>query len=306
VAAISTGVPDDSIVSGDEKAEVVDTRRGRTRRLVISTLLRRTSSRIGIATLVGIILFALIGQLLSPYSPTASSGLPNLAPSTAHLFGTDYLGHDVFSQVVFGAFPTFGISLVAAVISVAIGFFVGVFSGYYGKLESLLGGTTDIFLTVPILPVILLVGELYVATELLIAILLGILLWPPLSRAVRAQVSSLKQRPFVEAAKTSGVSDFQIVSSIMMPQVIFLAVAYLIINLSISTIVVTAIEFLGVGDPNAINLGTILYWAQQYAFTAGDWWWFLAPGVLIAIFAVALSLIGFGMEEVLNPRLRKK
>ena len=272
---------------------------------VLSPIFRRASSRIGIGTLVAIIIFVIAGQLLTPFDPTASSGSLNVPPSTIHPFGTDYLGRDVFSQVVFGAFPTFGISLVASIISVAIGFFVGAFSGYYGRLEGLLGGTTDIFLTFPILPVILLVGELYPATDLLIETLLGILLWPPLSRAVRSQVSSLKQRPFVEAAKTSGVRDLEIVWSIMIPQVIFLAVAYLIINLSISTVVVTAIEFLGVGDPNAVNLGTILYWAQQFAFTAGAWWWFLAPGVLIAVFAVALSLIGFAMEEVLNPRLRK-
>ncbi|MHB8567931.1 MAG: ABC transporter permease [Nitrososphaerales archaeon] len=283
---------------------VVETTNSKIRGFV-GILLRRTSSKIGIITLAGIIIFVVVGQLVTPYSPFAATGPINNPPSVAHVFGTDYLGHDVFSEVVFGAFPTFGISLAAAIISVVIGFVVGAFSGYYGKLEGLLGGTTDIVLTFPILPVILLVGELFPATDLLISALLGILLWPPLSRAVRSQVASLKQRPYVEAARTSGVSDFQIVLTIMIPQVIFLAVAYLIINLSIATVVVTAVEFLGVGNPNAVDLGTILYWAQQFAFTAGAWWWFLAPGVLIAVFAIALSLIGFSMEEVLNPRLRK-
>ncbi len=287
--------------------EIQHSRRSTASRLrgLFSLLFRRGSAKIGIITLVAIIIFVLVGQVITPYSPYTPSGPLNHAPSAAHYFGTDYLGRDVFSMVVFGAFPTFGISLAAAIISVAIGFFAGAFSGYYGRLEGLLGGATDVVLTFPILPIILLVGELFPATDLLIAALLGILLWPPLARAVRSQVASLRQRPYVEAAKTSGVSDLQIVWSIMIPQVIFLAVAYLIINLSIATVVVTAIEFLGVGNPNAIDLGTILYWAQQFAFTAGAWWWFLAPGVLIAVFAVALSLIGFSMEEVLNPRLRK-
>lgn len=274
-------------------------------RTPIGLLFRRSSAKIGIITLIGIVAFVLLGQAINPYSPYAATGPINHPPYEVHYFGTDYLGHDVFAQVVNGAFPTFGISLAAALISVAIGFFAGAFSGYYGKLEGLLGGATDIVLTFPILPIILLVGELFPVSDLFIAALLGILLWPPLARAVRSQVTSLKQRPYVEAAKTSGVSDLQIVWSIMIPRVIFLAVAYLVINLSIATVVVTAIEFLGVGNPNADNLGTILYWAQQFAFTAGAWWWFLAPGVLIAVFAVALSLIGFSMEEVLNPRLRK-
>lgn len=272
---------------------------------VFSILLHRPSSLIGIGTLAAILIFVIAGQLLTPYPPTLTSSSLNAPPSSAHLFGTDYLGKDVFSQVVFGAFPTFGVSLAAAFISVGIGFFVGVFSGYYNRLEGLLGGTTDVFLTFPILPIVILVGELFIATDVLIAVLLGILLWPPLSRAVRTQVASLKQRPYVEAAKTSGVRDLRIVWAIMVPQVFFLAVAYLVINLSISTVIVTAVEFLGVGNPNAVNLGTILYWAQQYAFLPGDWWWFVAPGALIAAFAVALSLIGFAMEEVLNPRLRR-
>ncbi len=270
-----------------------------------SFLPRRPSALIGITTLAVVIIFVIIGQVLTPYSPTLTSGPANSPPTTIHLFGTDYLGKDVFTQVVFGAFPTFAVSLGAAFISVFIGFFGGVFSGYYNKLEGLIGGTTDVFLTFPILPIVILVGELFIATDTLIALLLGILLWPPLSRAVRAQVSSLKQRPYVEAAKTSGVKDLRIVWTIIIPQVFFLAVAYLVINLSISTVIVTAVEFLGVGNPNAVNLGTILYWAQQYAFIFGDWWWFVAPGILIAIFAVALSLIGFSMEEVLNPSLRR-
>jgi peptide/nickel transport system permease protein len=274
-------------------------------RASFSVLFRRSSAKIGIITLIGIIVFVLVGQAINHYSPNAVTGPINHPPYASHYFGTDYLGHDVFAQVVNGAFPTFGISLAAAIVSVAIGFFAGAFSGYYAKMEGLLGGATDIVLTFPILPIILLVGELFPVSDLFIAGLLGILLWPPLARAVRSQVASLKQRPYVEAAKTSGVSDFEIVWSIMIPRVIFLAVAYLVINLSIATVVVTAIEFLGVGNPNADNLGTILYWAQQFAFTAGAWWWFLAPGILIAVFAVALSLIGFSMEEVLNPRLRK-
>jgi peptide/nickel transport system permease protein len=280
------------------------TRRARAWR-TISPVFHRPSALIGIATLVAILLFVILGQFLTPYAPTHSFvGDPNSPPSSAHPFGTDFVGHDVFSQVVYGAFPTFAASLISAVISVLIGFFAGVFSGYYGKLEAIIGGGTDVFLTFPILPLIILFGELYVAKDITIALVLGILLWPPLARAVRAQVSSLKQRPYVEAARTSGVSDLRIVWTIMIPQVVFLAVAYLVINMAVSTVIVTAVEFLGVGDPNAINLGAILYWAQQDAFTAGAWWWFLAPGALIALFAVALSLIGFAMENILNPRLR--
>ncbi len=280
-------------------------RRARTWR-TISPLFHRPSAIIGLVTLVAVVVFVILGEHLTPYNPSQTFVGPINAPPTAqHPFGTDYIGHDVFSQVVFGAFPTFAASIISALISVLIGFFAGVFSGYYGKLDSIVGGSTDVFLTLPILPLIILFGELYIATDFVIALLLGLLLWPPLSRAARAQVASLKQRPYVEAAKTSGVSNLRIVFSIMIPQVVFLAVAYLVINMAISTVIVTAVEFLGVGNPNAINLGAILYWAQQDAFVAGDWWWFLAPGVIIALFTVALSLVGFSMENVLNPRLRR-
>lgn len=273
---------------------------------MISSLFHNLSALVGIVILVALVLFIIVGQFATPYSPTHSfAGLPNSPPSNSHPFGTDFVGHDVFSQVVYGAFPTFYVSVIAAVVSVLIGFFAGIFSGYFGKLEGAIGGATDVFLAFPILPLLILVGELYVATELLVALFLSILLWPPLSRAVRAQVASLKQRPYVEAAKTSGIGDLRIIWTIIVPQVFFLGVAYLIINTSVSIIVVTAVEFLGVGNPNAVNLGSILYWAQQYAFTAGDWWWFVAPGALIALFSVSLSLVGFSMENLLNPRMRR-
>jgi peptide/nickel transport system permease protein len=271
-----------------------------------ATLWHNTPSKIGLVTIVAIFAFIFAGRILVPYPPDAITGAPYHPPDLAHPFGTDYLGRDLLSQVVWGAVPTFAVSVASAIISVGIGFPAGLFSGYFTKMEPLLGGTTDIFLAFPILPLIVLMGELFVATNLLLIVILGILLWPPLARAVRAQVQSLKTRPYVEAAKISGVGDMRIVSSIMVPQTMFLAVAYTVINISLSTIIVTAVEFLGVGNPNAISLGSILYWAQDYAFTAGAWWWILAPGVIIALFAVGLGLMGFSLERVLNPRLRSQ
>ena len=275
------------------------------RRYLSTRFLQSTSSKVGLGIVVAILLFAIITPHIEPYGPTTIAGAANSPPSLAHPFGTDYLGHDVLSQMAFGSLPTFGVAFLAGIVSVIIGFFAGLLSGYFEKLEGPLGGTTDVFLAFPLVPLLILIGELFVTTNVVMTIVLGILLWPPLTRAVRSEVSSLKKRPYLESAKASGLSDIRIILTIMAPQTIFLAVAYLVINISLGTIVLTALEFLGVGNPNAITLGSILFWAQQYAFVAGDWWWFVAPGLLIALFSVGLGILGLSLEGIVNPRLRR-
>ena len=100
------------------------------------------------------------------------------------------------------------------------------------------------------------------------------------------------------------MSDFQIIRKIMIPEVTSLAIAYFVLTVSAAVVLVTALQFLGVGNPTEVSWGSMLYWAQQFAFYAGDWWWILAPGVSITLVALAFALIGFSVEEVMNPRLR--
>ena len=278
-------------------------RAGRIWRYIVNNFLQKRSAKIGAGILVGIFAFVVVGSLLTPYSPYAPSGSVDAPPSYAHPFGTDYQGHDLFSQVVWGSYPSLLVALVSAFGAALIGFFAGVFAGYFTKLEGVLSGTADAILTFPIIPLMILIGVLFIATDFVIAAMLIAFLWAPVTRAVRAQVSSIKRLSYVDAEKTSGLSDLAIVFRVMVPEVGAIAIAYFILNVIFSVSIATALEFLGIGNPAVVSLGSILYWGQQFGFTAGAWWWIIAPGLLISLFATGFALIGFSLEEIMNPRL---
>jgi peptide/nickel transport system permease protein len=270
---------------------------------VASILFKSKASKAGTIIIAAFVLLMVVGPFLTPYSPY-QNGPQHQPPSLAHPFGTDYLGRDILSQVIYGSYVSLFVAVVAAAGSVAIGLVVGVFSGYYRRLEVFLTGTGDVILTFPPLPLMILLGELYPATSTLIAAILIVVLWPVSARAIRSQVLSLKERPYVETARTSGMGNLQIIRRIMVPEVAALAIAYFVLTVSAAVVLVTALQFLGVGNPDEVSWGSMLFWAQQFAFYNGDWWWILAPGLAITLVALAFALIGFSVEEVMNPRLR--
>ncbi|MDG6999689.1 MAG: ABC transporter permease [Nitrososphaerota archaeon] len=266
--------------------------------------LRTTSAKVGWILVLLVLVSVLVGPLVLSYSPYAISGLPNSPPSLKHPFGTDYLGHDLLSQVIYGAYPSLLVGLAAAVSATIIGFVVGALGGYYQKLEWVLSASTDSILSIPALPLLLLIGIIFVVTDQLIVAGLTLVLWAPAARALRAQVAALKKMPYVDAARTSGMSDSKILWTVIVPKIGSIAMAYFITLVSVSIVIATALEFLGIGNPEVVSWGSILYFAQQYGFYLGDWWWVLAPGLAITVVAAGFALIGFSVEEILNPRLR--
>jgi peptide/nickel transport system permease protein len=266
-----------------------------------SNFIEKKTSKIGLAIILVLVALIIVGIFLGKYSPYALSGHIDQPPNTSHIFGTDYLGHDLFAQVAWGAIPSLFVAIVSALGSVLIGVVVGVFAGYFGKMRGPLNGVSDVIMAFPLIPLLLLIGVLLPTTDLFIAAILTLVLWPTVARAVRAQVSSSKRKIYIDAARLAGYSDTEIVLRIMIPEVGSIAIAYFIINVSVAVLVTTALEFLGVGNPNVVSWGSILYWAQQFGFLAGAWWWVVAPGAFITLFALGFALIGFSLEEVFNP-----
>ncbi|HZW57913.1 MAG TPA: ABC transporter permease [Nitrososphaerales archaeon] len=271
---------------------------------IYSIMFRTKSAKLGSAIVIGFVVLALFGPLVYPYSPTATSRFHNQPPNYTHLLGTDNLGHDVLSQTIFGARPSIAIGVGAAVGAAIIGMLVGVFAGYYEKLESFFTGFADTIMTLPALPLLILVGTVYIANDVLIVGLLILVLWPPIARASRSQILSVKSLPYIEAAKAGGMKDREIIFKILVPEIAPIAIAYFVLAVAGAIVVVAGLDFLGVGNPNNINWGSMLYWAQQFAFYLGDWWWILAPGLAITLLATGFALIGFSVEEATNPRLR--
>ncbi len=266
--------------------------------------LRKKAAKIGSAIILFYAILIILGPNLVPYSPYATSASINSPPSASHLLGTDYLGHDVLSQVIWGAYPSMIVAILAAIGGALLGLIVGVFAGYFSKIEGALTGISDIVLTFPPLPLLVLVGLLYAGASSLLVLILILVLWPPIARAVRSQILSVKNRPYVDAARSSGLSDFEIIKEIMIPSVASITFAYFVLNVAVAVILVTGLEYFGIGNPEIVSWGSMFYWAQQFAFYSGDWWWIFAPGIAVTTVATAFALIGFSVEEIANPRLR--
>jgi peptide/nickel transport system permease protein len=249
------------------------------------------------------VILMLIGPLIDSTPPNQTSTTSNLPPSASHFFGTDFIGHDIFSQIVWGAYPSLFVAISAALGGVLIGLVIGVLGGYFRKVEPASTGSADIILSFPAIPLLILIGSLYTVTDALVALLLTLVVWAPVSRAIRSQVLSIKERPFVDAAKTSGMSDWQLIREVIIPEVVPIAIAYFVIIVSVAIVLVTSLEFLGIGNPNEVSWGSMLFWAQEYAFFNGAWWEIVAPGLSIALVAAGFALIGFSVEEVSDPRL---
>ena len=259
----------------------------------------------GIVIICGILLFVLIGPHVWPYTPFEVAGPANSPPSFAHPFGTDYMGEDLMSQVIYGAYPTLIVGVVSAIAATLIGFLAGLYGGYYERVRIPVSLATDVVLSFPSLALLIVIGSLFLPSDPVIIGGLVVILWATCSRAILPQVSSLKRMPYIDAARTSGLGNRKIMWKIIAPAVMPVAIAYFILITSIGIIIATSIGFLGMGNFTVISWGTIFFYAQQYAFFLGDWWWVLAPGLMLALTASTFALVGFSLEEIFNPRLRR-
>jgi peptide/nickel transport system permease protein len=276
-----------------------------TERSVRSRILHSKAAVAGMIMLAAILIFVLIGPYFWPYKPFQGSALANAPPSFAHPFGTDNMGEDLMSQVMYGADSTLVVGIVSAVGATSIGFLAGLYGGYYEKARAPISLATDVVLSFPSIALLIVIGSLFLPSDPIIIMGLVVILWATCSRAILPQVASLKRMPYVDAAKTSGLRNRKIMWKIIAPAVYPVAVAYFILIVSVGIIIATSIGYLGMGNFSQISWGTIFFYAQQNAFFLGDWWWVLAPGLMLALTASSFALVGFSLEEIMNPRLRR-
>jgi ABC-type dipeptide/oligopeptide/nickel transport system permease subunit len=220
------------------------------------------------------------------------------------LLGTNHLGQDLFSQLIYGAQASLYVGLLSAILGVVIGLIVGLASGYLGKaVDEILMRFSDMLLVLPSLPLlIVLVAILGSKLENLI-ILLGFLGWMGFARLVRSQVLSLRERPFVEAAKAVGAGKSHILFRHILPNVMGLVYVSLATSVPGAIVAEAALSWLGFVDPYRVSWGRMLNEAQEQAATSA-WWWVIPPGLCIAALAVAFILLGFAIDDILNPKLR--
>ena len=262
---------------------------------------------VGALLVAGLIVVAILAPVLAPYDPQERVGLPFQAPSAAHPLGTNDIGQDLLSELIYGTRVSLTVGIVAAAVAMIIGTAVGVLAGYYPRVVgSLLMRLVDVLLIVPFLPLLIVLAA-YLGRSLFNTILIiGILIWAGTARIIRSQVLSLAHRDYVTAARALGASDARIIRRHVLPRVMLLGVSQFVQATSGAILLEASLSFLGLGDPLQKSWGSILYWAQvRGAFLTDAWlWWVLPPGLLIGAAALGFALMGFALEQRINPQLQ--
>jgi peptide/nickel transport system permease protein len=263
---------------------------------------------IGVVILIVFLAIALLTPVFIEFDKNQFSSNYFAKPSPQHLLGTDDVGRDVFSELMYGSRISLLVGITASAISVIIGGTIGILSGYYGRLtDEGLMRFTDIFLVIPQLPFMMLIAALAGPSLLNIIIVIGVLSWPSTARIVRSQVISIKERTFIERAKAIGASEQHIIRKHILPNTIPLMFANTVLIIAVAILTESTLAFLGLGDPLVISWGSMLHYAfVSLAMTNGAWWYFVPPGFCIAFVVLGFTFFGYAMDEILNPKLRRR
>lgn len=222
------------------------------------------------------------------------------------LLGTDHRGRDIFTQLVHGSRISLLVGLLSATVGVSIGLIVGLVSGYLGVLvDEILMRFTDMLLVLPSLPLLIVLIAVLGPSLWNLILLIGVLGWMGFARVVRSQVLSLKERPFIEAAKAVGAGRFHVITNHVLPNVMSLVYVTLAMSVPGAILSEAALSWLGLFDPRVISWGRMLHDAQ---FEQGidKYWWIIPPGLSIALVSLSFILIGYALDEILNPKLRQR
>jgi len=270
-----------------------------------------SSSRLGVFGLAVILFYvflALAAPLVAPYDPDEFVGRPLEGPSWEHPLGTDQMGRDLLSRLVHGTRVSLTVGLAASAMAVLIGSVVGLVSGYFGGvIDTVLMRITDVFIQLPALPLMLIFVAILGKGIFNIVLVIAILGWTATARMVRSQTLSLKERPFVEAARAVGASDLQILATHIAPNVVPLIFANATISVVNAILSESFLSFLGFGDPRIPSWGMLLYYARMAGAVVNGFWWFIVPpGVAIMTLALGFACVNYSLDQILNPRLRRR
>jgi peptide/nickel transport system permease protein len=293
-----------SDVAAPQQAGAGEAKRGRGRFLRVVLANRKATA--GAAILLVMVFVAAFPGLIAPYNPRAPSFPPDLSPSSAHLLGTTNIGQDVFSQLIWSTRLTLVVTLLVSAIATFLSMIIGVTAAYAGGiLDRALTVIIDVFLIIPVLPLLILLAAYLPPGVTSLVIVLCITSWAFQARQLRSQGLSIRNRDFLVSARVRGERPLYIIVVEIVPTMTsllaasFLALAVYIVGFAAS------LQFLGLGNSNELMWGTMLYNAQQSAaLEAGNAWWALAPGGAVALLGASFALLNYAFDEIGNPALR--
>lgn len=275
----------------------------------VVTLWGNGKSRVGLVILLFFILVAIFAPWLAPHSPTATNFRPYQNPNAVNWLGTTGNGQDVLSQMIYGTRVSLLIGLGAGLLATFLALLVGLIAGLRpGVVDDVLSFTTNLALVVPGLPLMIVIAAYLRSNSMwMILLVIGFTGWAFGARVMRSQTATLRARDFVTAATFSGERLLRIVFSEILPNMVSLAAASFFGAATAAVIAAASLEFLGLGNPNTVSWGSILYWAENdNALLTGQWTLVFVPGLAIVLLALSFILINFGIDALSNPRLRER
>jgi peptide/nickel transport system permease protein len=267
---------------------------------------------VGLGILVAAVLMAIAAPLLADEAGlraiNATENPTFASPTEFGPLGTDSLGRDVMTQFIWGARTSLLVGLAATLIAILIGSIVGITAGFYGgKIGGVLMRVTEWFLVIPFLPLAIVLAAILGPSVRNIIIVIGITTWPSTARLIRAQVLTLRERDYVDRSRALGGSNWHLMTRHILPNVSPLILANTTLTVPVVILSEAVLAFLGLGDPSNPSWGKMLDDAfETGAVTAEAWWVFIPPGLGILLVALAFTLCGTALEEILDPRLRDR
>jgi len=257
---------------------------------------------VGLFIFLVMIVFAVFAPQIAPYRSGEMTKDVLVQPCLAHFFGTDHLGRDIFSRVVYGTRTSLLVGFVAAGLSALIGIFIGAVSGYYGGIvDEIVSKVIDSFLMIPVFFLILIIVAIFGRNLFYIMLVIGLTTWPSNARIMRAQTLSIKERAFVKIARANGESTVRIMFSHIIPNGMYPVVANSALQIGGAILTEAALSFLGLGDPNVVSWGKMISEGKSYMTFA--WWIIVFPGIFTVLAVIAFSFIGDGLQQALYPSL---
>lgn len=277
---------------------------------VLREVLRNRLSLVGVIIILIFVVMAVFAPVLvGPYQNQLALTTPSQAPSWQHLMGTDGTGQDVLNLLVYGSQISLIVGFVASLVAMILGTGIGLVAGYYGKItDQLLSRITDFFLVIPWLPFVLVIVSILGRGLLTIVGAIALVSWPTTTRVIRSQVLSLKERQFIERAKAVGAGKGYILARHILPNVMPLVWAEAVLTVSSAIFTEAFLSFFGLGPDTGVETwGQMVNLAYiQVAILSGRWWYFAPPGIFITILVLGFAMLGYGIEEVMNPALKRR
>ena len=259
----------------------------------------------GLVALAAVVALAIAGPMLYPVDPFDMVGQPSVPPGGEQILGTDVAGRDMLAGLIHGGRVSLLIGVMASLAATLVGLVLGAVAGYYGgRIDDLIMRTTEFFLTIPSFVLAVVLVAIFSPTILHITVAIAVVSWPSVARLARAEFLAHRDREYVQGCRAIGMPDREIILLQILPNA--LPPVIVVSSLMVATAILTesGLSFLGLGDPNQVSWGYMIGVARSVLRTA--WWMAAIPGAMIVVTVLAINLVGEGLNDALNPRLKQR